>query len=103
MADQYTATDERNDNSGRTWETPSGEPWPVGSWLSAALDDPNVCDAMKADIRHWFEAGGSVMPGPPVAWSIEAGAHGLPAVTLSPAVRDDWIRYGRPVTGLYER
>ena len=28
----------------------------VGGWLSAALDDPNVCDAMKADINSWFSA-----------------------------------------------
>lgn len=29
----------------------------LGSWMSAALDDPKVCDAMKADIREWFSAG----------------------------------------------
>ena len=29
----------------------------VGGWLSAALDDPNVCAAMKADINRWFSAG----------------------------------------------
>ena len=29
----------------------------VGGWLSAALDDPNVCDAMKTDINRWFSAG----------------------------------------------
>lgn len=29
----------------------------VGGWLSAALDDPNVCDAMKADVNRWFSAG----------------------------------------------
>lgn len=28
----------------------------LGSWMSAALDDPKVCDAMKADIRNWFIA-----------------------------------------------
>ena len=28
----------------------------LGSWMSAAMDDPSVCDAMKADIRRWFEA-----------------------------------------------
>ena len=33
----------------------------VGAWLSAALDDPNVCDEMKADIRTWMDAG---MPTP---------------------------------------
>lgn len=29
----------------------------VGRWLSAALDDPQVCDEMKADIRAWMKAG----------------------------------------------
>lgn len=29
----------------------------VGRWLSAALDDPRVCDGMKADINRWFSAG----------------------------------------------
>jgi hypothetical protein len=29
----------------------------IGSWLSAALDDPNVCAEMKADILAWFDAG----------------------------------------------
>ena len=28
----------------------------IGKWLSAALDDPDVCDAMKMDIRAWFDA-----------------------------------------------
>ena len=26
----------------------------VGRWLSAALDDPSVCEEMKADIRLWM-------------------------------------------------
>jgi hypothetical protein len=29
----------------------------LGKWLSAALDDPQVCDEMKKDIRLWFSAG----------------------------------------------
>ncbi|WP_084398330.1 hypothetical protein [Henriciella aquimarina] len=29
----------------------------LGSWLSAALEDDNVCDEFKADIRAWFDAG----------------------------------------------
>lgn len=29
----------------------------LGAWMSAALDDPKVCEAMKADIREWFSAG----------------------------------------------
>src|SRR5262245_3440359 len=28
----------------------------VGKWLSAALDDPKVCDEMKADINAFFSA-----------------------------------------------
>jgi hypothetical protein len=27
----------------------------IGAWLAAALDDPTVCEEMKADIRAWFE------------------------------------------------
>ncbi len=26
----------------------------LGPWMSAALDDPNVCAEMKADINAWF-------------------------------------------------
>lgn len=29
---------------------------PMGPWLSAALDDPNVCDEMKADINRFLKA-----------------------------------------------
>jgi hypothetical protein len=28
----------------------------IGWWLSAALEDPAVCEEMKADINAWFEA-----------------------------------------------
>ncbi len=28
----------------------------VGSWLSAALEDPKVCREMKADIEAWLDA-----------------------------------------------
>lgn len=28
----------------------------IGPWMSAALDDPKVCNEMKADIREYFEA-----------------------------------------------
>jgi hypothetical protein len=27
----------------------------LGKWMAAALDDPNVCEEMKADIRTFFE------------------------------------------------
>lgn len=26
----------------------------IGPWLSAAMDDPKVCAAMKEDIGEWF-------------------------------------------------
>lgn len=29
--------------------------WDLGGWLSAALDDPNVCQEFKDDIVAWFE------------------------------------------------
>lgn len=29
----------------------------LGAWMSAALDDPKVCAAMKSDIQEWFSAG----------------------------------------------
>lgn len=28
----------------------------LGQWLSAALDDPNVCPEMKRHIEAWFDA-----------------------------------------------
>lgn len=28
----------------------------LGAWMSAALEDENVCEEMKIDIRGWFEA-----------------------------------------------
>ncbi len=27
----------------------------IGAWLSAALEDPMVCDEMKQDIKDWFD------------------------------------------------
>ncbi len=27
----------------------------LGAWLSAALEDDNVCEEMKVDIRNWFK------------------------------------------------
>lgn len=33
----------------------------IGKWLSAALDDPNVCAEMKTDIAVWLESA----PSPP--------------------------------------
>lgn len=28
----------------------------LGAWMSAALEDPNVCEEMKQDIRNWFDS-----------------------------------------------
>ena len=28
----------------------------IGKWLSAALEDPTTCGAMKDDINEWFQA-----------------------------------------------
>lgn len=28
----------------------------IAPWLSAALEDPNVCKEMKADVTAWFKA-----------------------------------------------
>lgn len=28
--------------------------WNLGAWLSAAMDDPNVCQEFKDDITDWF-------------------------------------------------
>jgi hypothetical protein len=46
----------------------------LGYWLSAALDDPSVCDAMKADINAWFAAGM-----PPAANPVTVDAGGVVA------------------------
>lgn len=49
----------------------------LGKWLSAALDDPEVCSEMKADIEAWFAAGQPVWVGvdmaapPPRAVDVE--------------------------------
>ena len=29
----------------------------LGKWMSAALEDPAVCQEMKNDIQEWFAAG----------------------------------------------
>lgn len=34
----------------------------IGKWLSAALDDPEVCAEMKLDIVNWFTAIETVEP-----------------------------------------
>ena len=30
------------------------EDFKIGAWLSAAIEDPEVCDEMKLDIETWF-------------------------------------------------
>lgn len=37
----------------------------LGAWMSAALDDPKVCEQMKADINEWFSAGEPFVCTPP--------------------------------------
>lgn len=63
--------------------------WAVGSWLSAALDDPSVCEEMKADIREWFDGGGSVRNAlSPTA--LEQGSGAFPAKKpVIPTERED--------------
>lgn len=34
----------------------------IGPWLSAALDDPKVCAAMKDDIEVWFASLAEITP-----------------------------------------
>lgn len=59
----YTVTGEEVDallgeleKRGREIERLRGARDGLGHWLSAALDDPKVCDEMKIDIRRWMEA-----------------------------------------------
>lgn len=33
----------------------------VGKWLSAALEDPAVCEEMKSDIRSWFSGSSAAL------------------------------------------
>lgn len=35
----------------------------LGPWMSAALEDPEVCPEMKADIRIFFDAVSEQLPG----------------------------------------
>jgi hypothetical protein len=55
----------------------------IGSWLSAALEDPSVCAEMKADINAWFEAHqpGLIMAAPPAP---------MPAAAAYSAALDQW-------------
>lgn len=39
----------------------------IGGWLSAALDDPSVCEDMKNDIRAWLNAGSPSAPSKPLS------------------------------------
>lgn len=49
----------------------------IGSWLSAALDDPAVCTEMKTDIREWFD-------------THTGDVFDFPRVTGNSAQRCDW-------------
>lgn len=64
MADALIPTQENDPfawTNGVSWHKPAHRAVMasvnLGAWMSAALDDPKVCDAMKADIREWFSAG----------------------------------------------
>ncbi len=57
----------------------------IGSWLSAALDDPNVCADMKADILAWFDAD---MPAPDLAASLAEARSALHEARMQ-AIADD--------------
>jgi hypothetical protein len=54
----------------------------LGSWLSSALDDPNVCEEMKADIREWFSAGEPV-----VGWASNISTQSQRITELEDALR----------------
>ena len=43
----------------------------IGAWLSAALEDPMVCDEMKQDIKDWFDQTNAEQE--PVAWRLRSG------------------------------
>lgn len=60
----------------------------IGGWLSAALDDPAVCDAMKADIERWFSAGFLYLD--EVRGMIEADRAAVEAATIAKVV--SWLR-----------
>ena len=60
----------------------------MGGWLSAALDDPAVCDAMKADIERWFSAGFLYLD--EVRGMIEADRAAVEAATIAKVVA--WLR-----------
>jgi hypothetical protein len=59
----------------------------LGAWLSAALDDPNVCAEMKRDINAWFDTG------MPFTAPLEPAESGTPLdwlALLMSAKRADW-------------
>jgi len=78
----------------------------LGAWLSAALDDPNVCDAMKADIQAWFAAlRARPTPAPvgePVAWRRmnESGTRSTGVTDLAHQAKG-WRTGGYEVQPLY--
>lgn len=55
----------------------------LGSWMSAALDDPSVCVEMKRDINRWFDAAMPSAPPPAV---------GVPEDVERDAARYRWLR-----------
>lgn len=68
----------------------------IGGWLSAALDDPAVCDAMKADIERWFSAGFLYLD--EVRGMIEADRAAVEAATIAKVVT--WLRSDKIVLSM---
>ena len=71
----------------------------IGSWLSAALDDPKVCEEMKRDIRLWMDAG------QPIPTSGIPAGHKNEAPELYDMQYSQWrsrIRQSPPSPQLYE-
>ena len=52
MVDPYSADFAKGQSAVRTMGDVEQK---LGAWMSSALDDPAVCDAMKDDVRQWFD------------------------------------------------
>lgn len=62
----------------------------LGSWMAAALEDPNVCPEMKADIKAWFDAG---RPNVQPSDNASAEARLREALEVSGDALDEYYRY----------
>lgn len=66
----------------------------LGAWMSAALDDPDVCEAMKADIREWFSAGEPLAAAPNDKMKALVEANGWQDIASAPLVVEVEVRVG---------